>query len=250
MTDELESTVVLGVITGSHGVSGRVRVKPFTHDPQAVAAYGQVRIGEGSHKIKVTGAAKGQVIVALEGVGDRDAADALRGMELTVARAALDAGDVQVGEVGDDETGDDDQSWFQADLIGLGVESAEGKRLGTVTGMFDFGAGDLLEIKPTLGGEAVLMAFTLANVPMVDVEGGRLVIDPPLGTFEVEGDKPAPRKRRRSPKARARALAEKKALAEKEAEAHAAEGSPQGPEAKRSEGKDSAGKDPEAKEDV
>ena len=218
MTDELESPVVLGVITGSHGVSGRVRVKPFTQTPEAVADYGLVRIGEGSHKIKITGAAKGQVIVALEGVRDRDAADALRGMELIVSRATLD-----VEGVGSDDTEEDGQGWFQADLIGLGVETAAGEKLGSVVGVFDFGAGDLLEIAPAAGGETVMMAFTHANVPEVDVEGGRLVVDPPLGTFEVESDKPAPRKRRRSPKARARALAEKEA--EASADEVAAQGS-------------------------
>ena len=221
MTDELESLVVLGVITGSHGVSGRVRVKPFTQTPEAVADYGLVRIGEGSHKIKITGAAKGQVIVALEGVRDRDAADALRGMELTVPRSSLDA-----EGVGSDDAEEDGQGWFQADLVGLGVETAAGEKLGSVAGIYDFGAGDLLEIAPATGGETVMMAFTHANVPEVDVEGGRLVVDPPLGTFEVESDKPAPRKRRRSPKARARALAEK------EAEAGATEEPSQGSEDK------------------
>ncbi len=230
MTDELESPVVLGVITGSHGVSGRVRVKPFTHEPQAVGDYGPVCIGLGGadpskglgpHKIKVTGASKGQVIVQLEGVGDRDAADALLGAELSVPRAALDEGESDNFEAGATaagvEAGGDAQSWFQADLVGLAVETAEGERLGSVAGIFDFGAGDLLEITPVAGGETVFMAFTLANVPMVDVEGGRIVIDPPLGTFEKEDDKPAPRKRRRSPKARARALA--RTAAQKEADA-------------------------------
>ncbi len=217
MTDELESPVVLGVITGSHGVSGRVRVKPFTQTPEAIADYGLVRIGDGSHKIKITGVSKGQVIVALDGVRDRDAADALRGMELIVLRAALD-----VGGTGVDDTEEDGPGWFQADLVGLGVETAAGEKLGSVVGVFDFGAGDLLEIAPAAGGETVMMAFTHANVPEVDVDGGRLVVDPPLGTFEVESDKPAPRKRRRSPKARARALAEK------EAEASADEVAPQG----------------------
>lgn len=216
MTDELESLVVLGVIAGSHGVSGRLRVKPFTQTPEAVADYGQVRIGDGSHKIKITGASRGQVIVALDGVRDRDAADALLGLEITVPRAALDARGAGSDGTGDDtgdgtgnDAGEDGQGWFQADLVGLGVETAAGEKLGSVAGVFDFGAGDLLEIMPTAGGQTVMMAFTHANVPEVDIEGGRLVVDPPLGTFEVETDKPAPRKRRRSPKARERALAEK-----------------------------------------
>ncbi len=196
-----EAPIVLGVIVGSHGVSGRVRVKPFTDDPVAVGDYGPVflsrngRIGDTSCDIKVTGVTKGQVIVALEGIKDRDAADALRGAELRVDRAAL--GDPQ----------EEDEGWYYADLVGLKVETADGAALGTVVDVHDFGAGDLLEIQPVAGDETVMMAFNESNVPVVDLDAGRLIADPPLGTFDVDEDKPRPRKRRRSPKARARAQA-------------------------------------------
>lgn len=196
-----EAPIVLGVIVGSHGVSGRVRVKPFTDDPVAVGDYGPVflfrngRMDDTSCDIKVTGVTKGQVIVALEGIKDRDAADALRGAELRVDRAAL--GDPQ----------EEDEGWYYADLVGLKVETADGEALGTVIDVHDFGAGDLLEIKPVAGDETVMMAFNESNVPVVDLDGGRLIADPPFGTFDVDEDKPRPRKRRRSPKARAKAQA-------------------------------------------
>jgi 16S rRNA processing protein RimM len=210
MTSEPEDTsdvpIVLGVIAGSHGVSGRVRVKPFTDDPVAIGDYGPVLVGGGSHEIKVTGTSKGQVIVALEGIKDRDAADALRGAELSVTRVAL----------GHPE--EDGEGWYYTDLVGLKVETADGELLGTVEAVHDFGAGDLIEIVPVAGGETVMMAFNESNVPVVDLGGGRLVADPPLGTFEVEEDKPKPRKRRRSPKARARAQAKAAAEAADQAE--------------------------------
>ena len=187
-----ETPIVLGVILGSHGVSGRVRVKSFTDDPTAIGDYGPVRIGDVSHEIKVTGVSKGQLIVALGDVKDRDAADALRGAEMSIVREALGNPDA------------DDESWYYTDLIGLKAETVEGKPFGVVEAVHDFGAGELLEISLPAGGETVMIGFTESNVPVVDIAGGRLVVDPPLGTIEVNEDKPQKRKRRRSPKARAR----------------------------------------------
>ncbi len=194
MAAEADMTIVLGVVTGAHGVSGRLRVKPFTGEPDAIGDYGPVMVRGVSRAIKVTGAGKGQVTIELEGIKNRDAADALKGAELIVTRA--DLGETQV----------EDDGWFHADLVGLTVEAANGEVLGTVSGVFDFGAGDILEIAPAGGGSDVMMAFTEENVPSVDVAGGKLIADPPFGTFETEEEKAKPkrRKRRRSPKARAR----------------------------------------------
>ncbi|MEQ9145970.1 MAG: ribosome maturation factor RimM [Parvibaculaceae bacterium] len=193
MASEPDQLLVLGVITGAHGVSGRVRVKPFTETPESLGDYGPVTVQGKARKIRVTGVSKGQAIAALEGVNDRNAAEAMRGQELSVPRAAL-------GEAADPE----EEGWFHADLIGLTVETETGEKLGTVAAIHDFGAGDLLEIQPG-EGPSVLMAFTQENVPVVDVAGGRLVADPPAGTFGgEEGETPPRTKRRRSPRARAR----------------------------------------------
>lgn len=194
MIGEADTPIVLGVVTGAHGVSGRLRVKPFTGEPEAIGDYGPVTVRGVSREIRVTGAGKGQVTIELEGIKSRDAAEALKGAELSVTRRDL----------GDTEP--DDEGWFHADLIGLRVETAEGETLGSVVAVLDFGAGDILEIAPADGRPAVMMAFTAENVPSVDVAGGKLVADPPLGTFETEEEKAKPkrRKRRRSPKARAR----------------------------------------------
>jgi len=213
MTSEADTEsalgIVLGVITGAHGVSGRLRVKPFTGEPEAIGDYGPVMVQGTAREIKVTGAAKGLVTIELEGIKGRDAAEALKGAELTVTRADL----------GDPEP--EEEGWLYADLIGLRMETADGEALGSVVGVFDFGAGDLLEIAPSEGEATVMMAFTEENVLSVDVAGGKLIADPPIGTFETEEEKakPKPRKRRRSPKAREKALAREKAETGTEASA-------------------------------
>lgn len=166
----------LGVVVGAHGVRGLVRVKPFTEDPHGVADYGPVETGDGTRrfKIKVTGATKGVVICQLEGIADRDMAEALRGTELYVDRAALP-------EV------DEEEGYYQADLIGLQAIGTDGRVYGTVVAVHNFGAGDLLDIARPEGGPTVLVPFTDENVPDVDLEAGRLTLDPPEGLFD-EGE--------------------------------------------------------------
>lgn len=176
-TDKPETArVCLGVIVGAHGVRGLVRVKPFTEDPLSVADYGPVETKDGSRRFKIetTGTAKGVVICRLGGVGDRDVAEALRGTELYVDRAALP-------EV------DEEDGFYHADLIGLQAIGVDGKLYGQVAGVHNFGAGDLLEIARPEGGPTVLVAFTDDNVPDVDLVGGHLTLDPPEGTFEPDG---------------------------------------------------------------
>lgn len=177
MADSPEKArVCLGVIVGAHGVRGLVRVKPFTEDPHGVADYGPVETKDGTRrfKIKVTGASKGVVICQLEGITDRDMAEALRGTELYVDRAALP-------EV------DEEEGYYQADLIGLRVMGVDGQLYGHVSAVQNFGAGDLLEIARPEGGQTVLVPFTDDNVPEVDLEAGCLTLDPPDGLFD-EGE--------------------------------------------------------------
>ena len=177
MADRPEKVrVCLGVVVGAHGVRGLVRIKPFTEDAEGVAAYGPVETRDGARrfKIKVTGTAKGVVICQLEGVTDRDLADGLRGTELYVERAALP-------EV------DEEEGYYQADLIGLQVRGADGRLYGSVSAVQNFGASDLLEIIRPEGGPTVLVPFTDDNVPEVDLEAGHLILDPPDGLFD-EGE--------------------------------------------------------------
>jgi len=167
----MSARVCLGAITGPHGVRGLVKVKPFTEVPEDIAAYGPVEDEAGTRRLtlRVTGSAKGQVIVAVDGVGDRNAAEALKGQRLYVERAALPE--------------PDDGSFYHADLIGMSVVGPDGAELGTVTALYDFGAGDLLEFRGA-DGKARMLPFTEAVVPTVDLEARRMVVDPPDGALD------------------------------------------------------------------
>lgn len=174
MPDTQRKRVCLGVIVGAHGVRGLVKVKPFTETPEAVAAYGPVETKDGRRRfaIAVAGAGKGVVLCRLEGVADRDAAEALRGTELYVERTRLPKAAA-------------DEGWYHADLIGLAARGVDGRDYGRVVAVENFGAGDLLEIAPPEGHPTVYLPFTGENVPSVEPEAGRIVIDPPDGLFDA-----------------------------------------------------------------
>lgn len=162
----MKDRVCVGVIVGAHGVRGALRVKSFTVQPADLAAYGPVEDESGKRQFPLTllgESNKGVVLVKLDGVNDRNAADALKGVKLMVPRAALP------------ET--EEEEFYYSDLIGLKVELSDGALVGKVKAIFDFGGGDVIEIQGPNG--AVMYPFTRAVVPVVDIAGGRLVIDPP-----------------------------------------------------------------------
>ncbi len=165
--------VCLGIIVGAHGVKGAVRVKSFTERAADVAAYGAVEdeAGERRFRLQPLGEAKGVVTVAIDGVGDRNAAEALKGTKLYVARSALPP--------------PAEEEFYYSDLVGLTAVLADGAELGKVKGVFDFGGGVLFEVAGPQGLR--MYPFTLAVVPVVDVAGGRLVVEPPL---EMEAEAP------------------------------------------------------------
>ena len=158
--------VCVGAIAGAHGVRGQVRIAAFTADPDDLMAYGPVRDEAGSRRFEITvvGRSRGQMIARVAGIGDRDAAEALKGIRLYVDRAALPA------------TAADE--FYHADLIGLAVVDRAGKSLGTIGAVHDFGAGDVLEIAPA-EGPSVLVRFTREAVPEVDLKGGKVVVELP-----------------------------------------------------------------------
>ena len=167
-----DERICLGEVVGAHGVKGLVRVRAFTEEPEAVAAYGTLHDERGRPlRLETVGRSKGTVLARVEGVADRTQAEALRGTRLYVSRAALPA--IEEAE-----------TYYHADLIGLRAESVEGYALGPVTAVHDFGAGDLLEIElePGAGrtrGESLLVPFTQEAVPQVDLASGRIVVRPP-----------------------------------------------------------------------
>lgn len=185
-----DARVCLGVIVGVHGVRGVMRFKSFTERPEDIAAYGPLadESGARSWRLTVTGQAKGVVLGRLDGVADRTAAEALKGTALYVPRAAL-------------PPVDDDEAFYHADLIGLTVRRADDAVFGVVTAVHDFGAGDMLEVRPQGAGRpdaarTVMIPFTRSAVPRVDVAAASLwvadlpgLLDPaPLGGEPLPGE--------------------------------------------------------------
>jgi 16S rRNA processing protein RimM len=159
--------VLVGIVVGAQGVRGRVRIKSFTQDPMAVGAYGPLadEAGKRSFTLRAIGLSRGAVLAEIAGLADRNAAEALKGTKLYVERSALG--------------GTDEGEYFEADLIGLKAEDGEGRVLGRVKALFNFGAGPLMELERE-GGGTQLLAFTDANVPVVDIAGGRVVVNLPV----------------------------------------------------------------------
>jgi 16S rRNA processing protein RimM len=164
--------ICVAKIGAAHGVRGEVRLWTFTEDPLAVTHYGPLSTKDGTRQFEVTKAreAKDHLVATLKGVMDRTAAEKLNGIELYIARD-------QLPETDDDE-------YYHADLIGLAAETIAGGPLGRVIAMHNFGAGDIIEIAPPTGS-TLLLPFTNAVVPTVDIEGGRILIELPA---EIEGD--------------------------------------------------------------
>jgi 16S rRNA processing protein RimM len=167
----MKDRVCVGVIVGAHGVKGAVRIKSFTARATDVAAYGAVGDEPGGRVFRLTvlSESKGVVQARIDGVGDRNGAEALRGQRLYVERSALPP--------------PAEEEFYYSDLVGLTAVLLDGRELGRVKAVFDFGGGDVVEIQGPTG--TAMFPFTRAVVPVVDIAGGRLVVEPPV---EVEGE--------------------------------------------------------------
>ena len=156
--------VLLGVVAAPHGVRGLVRIRSFTEDPMAIASYGALsdETGQKQYRVEALSAVKGAVLARIEGVADRTAAEAARGLRLYVERSALPA--------------TAEQEWYEADLIGLAAVGRDGRDWGKVIAFHDFGAGSMMEVS---GG--VMLPFTDEAVPEIDIAGGKVVVEPPAG---------------------------------------------------------------------
>ena len=159
-----EQRICVAKLGAAHGVRGEVRLWSFTAEPAAVVDYGPFETADGRViEIETLRPAKDFFVARLKGVADRDGAEALRNVELFVPRARLPA----------PEDGDE---FYHADLIGLVVVDASGEALGTVLALHNFGAGDIIEVRRTEGGDTVMLPFTQAVVPEIDVAGARIVV--------------------------------------------------------------------------
>jgi len=166
MSDE---RICVGAITGAFGVAGEVRLKSFCADPAAIADYGPLYTKDGarSFTVKLTRPVAGGLGARVSGVKTKEEADALRGTELYVDRARLP-------QLPDDE-------FYHSDLMGLLVLDTGGVELGRVIAVHNHGAGDILEISGPGLKQALMLPFTMAAVPTVDLTAGRVIVDLPEG---------------------------------------------------------------------
>jgi 16S rRNA processing protein RimM len=170
---EADKMVCLGRIVAAHGVQGWVGIETYTEQAEEIAAYGTLSDERGETEFVIADMRMGPkgILVRLEGVSDRNQAEDLKGTRLYVPRAALP----KIREK---------EAYYHADLIGLAALHTDGSEMGRIVGVQNFGAGDLLEIKAAGKADTVLVPFTKKAVPEVDVRGGRVVIDPPLGLLD------------------------------------------------------------------
>ena len=170
-----DKLILLGVIGAAHGIKGEVRIKAFTGDPLAIADYGPLTDEKGRRfELAEIRPAKEVVVARLKGITSREAAESLNGVNLFVSRDKIPAPE-------------DEDEFLQADLIGCAVVGPDGVVLGTVTTVANYGAGALLDILLP-DGRSVLMPFTKAFAPRIDIAARRIEAVPPEGLFEADDD--------------------------------------------------------------
>jgi 16S rRNA processing protein RimM len=157
--------ICVAQIGAAHGIRGEVRLRSFTEDPMAITSYGPLESEDGARRFEIEALrpSKDLFVARLAGVNDRNAAEQLTNVKLYVSRERLPP--AAEGE------------FYHADLVGLAAVTPDGTSLGTVTAVHNFGAGDVIEIKPE-NGETLLVPFTDTTVPEVDIAGGRMVVVP------------------------------------------------------------------------
>jgi 16S rRNA processing protein RimM len=160
--------ICVGVITGTHGVRGLVRLRSFTEEPEAIASYGALTNEKGDRQffVELRNTAKDHFVAAITGVTTKEDADALRGTELYVDRSLLPK--------------PQKHEYYEADLVGLAAQDKKGAGCGKILAVHNHGAGTFLEIG-TAREDSFMLPFTDAFVPKVDVKAGHVVIEPPEG---------------------------------------------------------------------
>jgi 16S rRNA processing protein RimM len=163
----MTADILLGVVTGAQGLSGDVRVKTFTETPERIGAYGPLRTAEGRRlEITSTRQAKGDtIVVRFKGISDRTAAEALADTKLFVSRDALPATETE--------------EFYHTDLVGLRAQDHEGRVIGDVRAVHNFGAGDVVEIQRIDGG-TLLIPFTRDFVPHIHLADKYVVVAEPV----------------------------------------------------------------------
>jgi 16S rRNA processing protein RimM len=162
----LPADILLAAVMGAQGLKGEVKAKVFTDTPDALPRYGVLHTKDG-RKLKITAfrsSKEGEAVIAFEGISDRNSAEGLKGTQLFVERAALP-------EPEEDE-------FYHADLIGLEARDSEGRVLGKVAAIHNFGASDVIELlRPD--GDQVHLAFTRETVPHIHIKDGYIIVAVP-----------------------------------------------------------------------
>ena len=167
MSEEL----CLGVIIGPHGIKGAVRVKSFTEKPESIAEYGTLHDKYGkSFDLQLEGQSKGTLIVSIKGMTTRTQAELLKGTELFIKRKLLPR--------------TDDGEYYHADLLGLNVYKSDGKKMGIVKAMHNFGGGDIVEVVIAETKNTVLIPFNNNTVLDIDFVKNEMIVEIPLGLLD------------------------------------------------------------------
>ena len=172
--DKKSGLLLMGRFGAPHGVRGEIRLQSFTGDPLAIADYGALSDKSGARTFTLTAVrpqGKDMLVARVAGVTDRTAAEALTGLELFLSREKLPPAE--------------EDEFYVVDLVGLRAETEAGLEIGRVVALRNFGAGDILEIAPASGGDTLMYPFTKAVAPIIDLAGGRIVVEPPM---ETEGE--------------------------------------------------------------
>lgn len=166
----MSQKIAVGAIAGAFGTNGEVRLKSFCAEPAAIADYAPLSSKanpDAAFEITIKRAIKNGFAARLSGVNTKEQADALRGTELFADRDKLPT-------LPDDE-------YYHSDLVGLNVRDTGGDTLGVIKAIQNHGAGDLVELQRPGSAETVLIPFTRANVPTVDLTQKIMIMDPPEG---------------------------------------------------------------------
>jgi 16S rRNA processing protein RimM len=168
----MDDEVLVGVFGAPHGVRGELRLKSYTQDPQSIADFGALHDSSGREfQLLAARPLKDDLLVVkVKGVTDRDAAQKLTNVQLFLAREKLPP--------------PDEDEFYCRDLIGLRAETRDGKLIGKIVAVPNYGAGDILEVAPP-AGDTLLFPFIRAVVPEIDLAGGKVIVEPPE---EISGE--------------------------------------------------------------
>jgi len=178
MTSSDDQKVLMARIGAAHGIRGEVRVKPYGDDPLSFADYGilTTKDGKTSFEVEKARVQKTVVVTKFKGITDRNQAEALNGVDLYIDRD-------QLPEPEEDE-------FYYSDLTGLDVLDQSGETLGTVIAVQDFGAGDLLEVRPRRG-RSFYVPFTKEFVPEISLSERLVRVDLPEDYFSEGAPEPS-----------------------------------------------------------